>query len=83
MKRIRIDPQELLDHPWQVLSEKFNLNPCCSAQDFERSMLRLHEPMVLVTGGRSGYDREVLDVLESVQQKSDSVFVIWSAEKTD
>lgn len=40
-------------------------------------MLKIREPVIFEAGGRDCLSKEVQDVLEAIQQKSDYVYVIW------
>jgi hypothetical protein len=81
MKRIRSEPDGLKPDPWTALSELFQIPPCHSAQELEHQLLQLSQPVVFEAGDRSRLSREVLDALESVQQKSDCVYVIWESRQ--
>ena len=79
MKRIRIDQPLTKDDPWTELSRLFGIRNCSDPQEFEHRMLQLREPVILETASRKYLGRQVSDILESIQQKSDCVYVIWGA----
>ena len=77
MKRLLNNPSLSSGNPWIALASLFGIPVCENAQEFEHQMLKIREPVIFEAGGRDCLSREVQDVLEAIQQKSDCVYVIW------
>lgn len=73
MRRITLDPAPAT---WAELGRLFGLT-CDSRNSFERECLEIDEPLLVSAVNRKQLDGNMQDALESVQQKSDKVYVVW------